>query len=110
MISYEDFLANADAEDIRVMNLLSQGQTISFNDGGEAEAMFQRIVRRVQSGHQFAQLRLVALSVHHQQQRSHRSGQLAPAVLDLLLAGIGLAIRSHDFHTSPYARSRGAPC
>ena len=29
MISYEDFLANADAEDIRVMNLLSQGQTIS---------------------------------------------------------------------------------
>jgi len=50
MISYEDFLTNADSEDIRVMNLLSQGQTISFNDGGEAEAMFQRVVRLDSAG------------------------------------------------------------
>ncbi|WFC43169.1 hypothetical protein [Pseudoxanthomonas sp. SE1] len=45
MISYEDFLTNAEPEDIRVMNLLSQGQTISFEDSSEAEAMFQRIAR-----------------------------------------------------------------
>lgn len=45
MITYNEFLANAEAEDIRVMNLLSQGQRIRFNDAAEADAMFQRIAR-----------------------------------------------------------------
>jgi hypothetical protein len=50
MITYDQFLANAEAEDIRVLNLLSQGQEIKFNDGAEADAMFQRIVRLDSAG------------------------------------------------------------
>lgn len=45
MITYEEFLANAEAEDIRILNLLSQGQEIKFTDGAEADTMFQRVVR-----------------------------------------------------------------
>jgi hypothetical protein len=45
VITYADFIANADAEDIRVMNLLSMGQRLEFVDDTEAEAMFARIAR-----------------------------------------------------------------
>lgn len=50
MIDYPQFLANADSEDIRVMNLLSQGQTVSFSDAAEADAMFARIARLDEAG------------------------------------------------------------
>jgi hypothetical protein len=45
VITYAEFLANAQPEDIRVMNLLAQGQKLEFNDPAEAESMFQQILR-----------------------------------------------------------------
>jgi hypothetical protein len=45
VIDYPTFLAQAQAEDIRVLNLLAQGQALQFTNASEADAMFQRIVR-----------------------------------------------------------------
>lgn len=45
MITYDQFLANAEAEDIRVLNLLSQGQEIRFTDAVAADTFFQRVLR-----------------------------------------------------------------
>lgn len=50
MITYAEFLANAQPEDIRVMNLLAQGQKLEFNDPAEAESMFQQILRLDSAG------------------------------------------------------------
>lgn len=45
MITYDQFIANAETEDIRVLNLLAQGQEIKFNVAVEADTFFQRIQR-----------------------------------------------------------------
>lgn len=45
MIDYATFLALAEAEDIRVLNLLAQGHKLQFNVAEEAEAMQARIDR-----------------------------------------------------------------
>ncbi|WP_296280537.1 hypothetical protein [Pseudoxanthomonas sp.] len=45
MISYEQFLALAEGEDIRVLNLLSQGQVIQFDNAADADVMQARIDR-----------------------------------------------------------------
>ena len=50
MISYPEFLANAQAEDIRVLNLLAQGQRLEFSSPAEADAMFQHIERLDSAG------------------------------------------------------------
>lgn len=50
MIDYATFLALAQAEDIRVMNLLAQGQRLEFNDPAEADAMFLQIGRLDEAG------------------------------------------------------------
>lgn len=50
MIDYATFLAQAQAEDIRVLNLLSMGQSLQFNVAADADAMFQRIARLDDAG------------------------------------------------------------
>lgn len=50
MIDYPTFLQLAEAEDIRVMNLLSQGQPLEFVDPAEADSMFLRILRLDEAG------------------------------------------------------------
>lgn len=45
MIRYDDFIANASAEDIRVLNLFAMGQRIEFNDPVQADAMFAQVER-----------------------------------------------------------------
>lgn len=50
MITYDQFIANAEPEDIRVLNLLSQGQEIKFSVAADADAMFQRLVRLESAG------------------------------------------------------------
>ncbi|WP_396616810.1 hypothetical protein ACHZ97_04330 [Lysobacter soli] len=50
MITYEQFLADTEVEDIRVLNLLSQGQRIQFNDLAQATAMGERVARLEDAG------------------------------------------------------------
>lgn len=50
MISYAEFLALAQPEDIRVLNLLAQGQKLEFNNPAEADAMFQQFERLDSAG------------------------------------------------------------
>lgn len=59
MIDYPTFLQLAESEDIRVMNLLSQGQTLEFDEPAEADAMFLRILRLDEAGF------IVRLSRHY---------------------------------------------
>ena len=45
MISYDEFIANASADDIRILNLFAMGQKIEFNDPAQADAMFAQVER-----------------------------------------------------------------
>lgn len=45
MITYDQFLANAQPEDIRVLNLFAMGQRIQHTDTAEADGLVQRIAR-----------------------------------------------------------------
>lgn len=50
MISYEQFLQLAESEDIRVLNLLSQGQLQKFDNPAEADQMQARVDRLEAAG------------------------------------------------------------
>lgn len=63
MIDYPTFLANAEPEDIRLMNLLSQGHKLTYTDDAEARAVFQRIQRLDTAG-------FVVRCSHHYERRN----------------------------------------
>lgn len=50
MISYAQFLASAQPEDIRVMNLFAMGQKIEFDNAAQADDMFARVGRLDSAG------------------------------------------------------------
>lgn len=50
MISYDQFVATIEAEDIRVLNLFAMGQRPTFNDTVEGDAMLARAMRLFDAG------------------------------------------------------------
>jgi hypothetical protein len=79
MIDYTTFLAQAQAEDIRVLNLLSMGQSLQFNATAEADAMFQRIVRLDDAG-------FVLRASRHYERRDGVRWQILEALIDPIAA------------------------
>ena len=64
MIDYPTFLANAEPEDIRLMNLLSQDHKLTYTDPAEADAVFQRIQRLDTAG-------FIVRCSHHYERRDN---------------------------------------
>lgn len=75
MISYEQFLQLADAEDIRVLNLLSQGQSLKFDNAGDADQLFARIERLDTAG-------FVIRASRHYERREGTMWQSFEALID----------------------------
>lgn len=50
MLSYPEFLAQTPIDDVRLLNLISQGQQIKFDNAPEADAMYEQLNRLEQDG------------------------------------------------------------